>query len=94
MFVAAVCEYSGEDHRETVMQLLQQYGFHRVYENLFESFTIKEQTLSRLKRDLDRATDSFGGFRFYQFPLEETLTITELAKKKWKRILLKSSEGE
>ncbi len=94
MFVAVVCEYSGDDHRVTVTQLLKQYGFKRVYDNLFESTTIKEQTLSRLKRDLDRATDSFGGFRFYQYPLEDTLTITDLAKKKWRRILLKPSEGE
>ena len=94
MFVAVVCEYSSDDHRETVGRLMRQYGFRQVYDCLFESMTIREQTLSRLKRDLDRATDSFGGFRFYQYPLEDTLTITNLSKKKWRRILLKSSEGE
>ncbi|MBN2051008.1 MAG: CRISPR-associated protein Cas2 [Spirochaetales bacterium] len=92
--MAIVCEYAGDDHKEAVNRLMKLYGFKPVYDNLFESLTVREQTLSRLKRDLDKTTDSFGAFRFYQYPLENTLAITNLTKKKWKRILLKPLEGE
>ena len=47
-----------------------------------------ENTLKRLKRDIDRVTDHFDRVRFYQYPYEEQMIITMLEKKRWKRIIL------
>ena len=35
--------------------------------------------------DLDRATDSYDRVRFYQYPFDDTLVITDLETKKWRR---------
>ena len=75
MFAAVVCDLASEDHRIEVYELLIQYGFKQVIKDVFESTRIAENTLMRLKRDIDKATDFYDKVRFYQFPLEDTLTI-------------------
>ena len=89
MFVAVVCELGSDDNRGEVHALLRQYGFEPVYAELFESVTIKESLLPRLKRDLDRVTDSYDRMRIYQYPLEGTLVITTLRNKKWRKSILR-----
>ena len=89
MFVAVVCELGSDDNRDEVHALLRQYGFESVYAELFESVTIKESLLPRLKRDLDRITDSYDRMRIYQYPMEETLVITTLRNKKWRKSILR-----
>ena len=69
--------------------MLRQYGFEPVYAELFESVTIKESLLPRLKRDLDRITDSYDRMRIYQYPMEGTLVITTLRNKKWRKTILR-----
>ena len=88
MFAAVVCDLASEDHRIEVYELLIQYGFKQVIKDVFESTRIAENTLMRLKRDIDKATDFYDKVRFYQFPLEDTLTITSLSEKKWRRIIV------
>ena len=88
MFVAVVCELGGEDTRQDVHALLRQYGFTQVYGALYESVSIKETLLPRLKRDLDRHTDSYDRIRMYQYPLEDTLIITTLQNKRWRKTIL------
>ncbi len=85
MFVAVTCECSSDDHRLAVFDVLRQYGFKMVLQDVHESTAISETTLNRLKRDLDRVTDSFDVIRLYQFPIEGTLAITALKEKKWRR---------
>ena len=85
MFVAVVCEFSIDDHKKAVFQLLRQYRFEMVIKDVFESSTINEKSLNRLKRDVDKVTDSYDVIRFYQFPLEGALAITALKDKKWRR---------
>ncbi|MCK4541026.1 MAG: CRISPR-associated endonuclease Cas2 [Spirochaetales bacterium] len=94
MFVAVSCDLSNEDHIDDVRDILKQFGFKEVQKNLFESARLKENTVSRLKRELDKATDSFDKLRFYQFPIKETLVITELVQKKWKRIIVRDVIGQ
>lgn len=89
MFVALVCGFSDEDHKKDAEQVILQYGFSRVMENLFESSTIGEAYLTRLKHDLDRITDSYDSLRFYQYPVENTLAITSLKEKKWRRLIVR-----
>ena len=89
MFVAVVCELGSDDNREELHALLRQYGFEQVYRDLYESMTIKENVLPRLKRDLDRRTDSYDRIRIYQYPLEGTLIITSLHNKRWRKTVLR-----
>ncbi len=89
MFVAISCELANDDHVLAIQLLMKEYGFTEVVKNLFESVKLKEEVLSRLKRDIDRRTDSFDVVRMYQYPLEETLVITTLRDKHWKRTVVK-----
>jgi CRISPR-associated protein Cas2 len=85
MYVAVCVELAGDDSRQATQELLAQYGFKRVLAGLFESLTVTEERLARLKRDLDRITDSYDRIRFYQYPLDDTLVMTDLETKKWRR---------
>lgn len=89
MFVSIICEISNDDHKIAVKHLLSEYGFKQIFENLYESMTIKEKELARLKRDIDRRTDSYDSVRIYQYPLEDGLVITTLRDKRWRRIVVK-----
>ncbi len=89
MFVSAACDYGNEDSRIKVDQLLLQYGFRKVQKNLYETTSLSEKNLARLKLEVDKLTDFYDTLRLYQFPLESTLVITSLEGKKWKRSVLK-----
>ncbi len=86
MFVAVVGEFSQDDHRVAAHTLFKQYGLTQITVSLFESHTIKENTLARLKHDIDRVTDYYDIVRFYQYPLDELFVVTALEKKRWRRI--------
>lgn len=89
MFVSIICEISNDDHKISVKHLLSEYGFKQIFEILYESTTIKEKELARLKRDIDRRTDSYDSVRIYQYPIENTLVITTLRDKRWRRVVVK-----
>lgn len=89
VFVSVVGEFAQDDHRIAAEELFRQYGLREVVRGVFESVSITENTLARLKREVDRATDSYDTLRFYQYPLEDTLVVTTLSKKQWRRILVK-----
>ena len=86
MFVAVVCDFSNDDHKFIVTDLLVQYGFTRITRNLFESTTIDETSLVRLKKDIDGETDSYDVVRIYQYPMENTLVVSSMEKKKWRKL--------
>ena len=90
MFVAVACEFANDDHRKAGYDLLGQYGFRKVLKDAFESATLSETALSRLKKDLDRIADSYDSVRLYQFPVDGTLAITILKEKKWRRLIVKT----
>ena len=85
MFTAVICECSTDDHRSSIYNVLKQYGFKKVARDAFESEKISENNLARLKKDIDRITDSYDILRFYQFPMEGTLIISSLKDNKWRR---------
>ena len=89
MFVSAACDYGNEDSRIRVDHLLLQYGFRKVQKNLYETSSLSEKNLARLKLDVDKLSDFYDTLRLYQYPLENTLIITVLEGKKWKRTVLK-----
>jgi CRISPR-associated protein Cas2 len=88
MFVSVVCDIGSEDNKASVIEILKMYGFNQVIENLFESTKIKEESLLRMKRDIDKSTDYYDKIRFYQYPVEDTMVITFLTQKKWKKYVI------
>ncbi len=93
MFVAVNCDLGSEEHRDRVHATLVQYGFQRVHGSLYESLTINDKGLLRLKRDLDRLLDSYDALRFYQYPMENTLVISSLKEKKWRKTVVNTLKG-
>ena len=83
MFVAVACDFANPDHKDVVIDLLLQYGFKKSMNNLYESTAIDDKRLTRLKKDIDRNTDSYDRLRIFQYPMENTLVITSLDNKKW-----------
>lgn len=90
MFVAAACDLGNEDSRVKVDSLLLQYGFKKVQKNLYESTSLNDKNLARLKIEVDKLTDHYDVLRFYQYPVEGTLVITSLEQKKWRRLVMKA----
>ena len=94
MFVAVACDLGSEDRRKRVHSSLVEYGFKKVHEGLYESFTINDSGLLRLKRELDRMTDSYDSLSFYQYPMEKHLVISVLKEKKWRKTVVSTKRGE
>ena len=94
MFVAVAFDLCSEDHLKRVQSNLVEYGFKKVHEGLYESLTINDNGLLRLKRELDRMTDSYDSLRFYQYPMENTLVISELKEKKWRKTVVSTARRE
>ena len=90
MFVAIAVDPGSIERAKELADLLAQYGFKSVQRGLWESATISQDTLNRIKRDLDKATDGFDRFRFFQFPMEGTLVLSSLKEKKWRRMVAKA----
>jgi CRISPR-associated protein Cas2 len=86
MFVAITCDFSSEDHKNEISALLQQYGLKKIQNWVFESAAVNDTDMIRLKKDIDRCTDSYDTIRIYQYPMESTLVITALEAKKWRKI--------
>lgn len=92
MYVAVAIDPGSTIRAGELAELLLQYGFKKVQRGLWESVAVSEKVLNRLKVDLDRATDMSDKLRLFQFPVENALSITSLADKKWRRIVARSSE--
>ena len=86
MFVSVMCDIATDDHRIAVQRLLKQYGFSKIQRDLYESTSIGNTALTRLKKDIDRVIDSYDTIRFYQFPMDDTFVITSLREKKWRKL--------
>ena len=89
MFVAIACDLGSDDRRRELYSMLRQYGFEAVLEDVYESVSIHPGSLSRLKRDIDRHTDSYDTVRLYQYPSEDTLVISSLSGKRWRKTVLR-----
>jgi CRISPR-associated protein Cas2 len=92
MFVSVAVDPGSEGRARELADLLSQYGFEKIQRGLWESACISPETLSRLKRDLDRATDAFDRLRVFQFPVEGTLVLSTLREKKWRRLVARGGD--
>jgi len=89
MFVSIALDPGSEERARELADLLAQYGFEKVQRGLWESAVVSPDTLTRIKRDLDKATDGMDRIRLFQFPLDGTLVLTTLKDKKWRRMVAK-----
>jgi len=92
MFVAIAVDSGSTERARELADLLAQYGFTRIQRGLWESMSMSPDTLTRVKRDLDKATDAFDRLRFFQFPMEGTLVLSSLKEKKWRKMVAKNAE--
>jgi CRISPR-associated protein Cas2 len=92
MFVSIALDPGSEGRAKELNDLLAQYGFEKVQRGLWESAFVTADSLNRLKRDLDNATDAFDRLRLFQFPVDGTLALTTLRDKKWRRMVAKNTE--
>jgi CRISPR-associated protein Cas2 len=90
MIVSIAVDPGSEGRAKELADLLSQYGFEKIQRGLWESSIVSLETLDRLKRDLDRATDAFDRLRIFQFPVNGTLALTTLRDKKWRRVVAKA----
>ena len=79
----------GEESAVHLSELLTFHGFERVQRACWESSTVNEKQLIDLKREIDRVTDYYDVIRMYQYPVKGLLAISTLAKKKWRKILIR-----
>jgi len=89
MFVAIAVDPGSLQRARELADLLAQYGFKKVQNGLWESYTVSPDTLNRVKKDLDKATDGFDRLRFFQYPMDETLVLSSLKEKQWRRMVAK-----
>lgn len=93
MYVCVAVDCGSEERARELAELLAQYGFVKAQRGLWESTAVSEGLLTRVKRDMDKATDGFDRLRFFQFPMEGTLVISSLRDKKWRRIVARDAEA-
>jgi CRISPR-associated protein Cas2 len=91
MFVSIALDPGSEGRARELADLLGQYGFEKIQRGLWESAFVSPETLIRLKKDLDQATDAFDRLRIFQFPVEGTLALTSLRDKKWRRVVARGA---
>jgi CRISPR-associated protein Cas2 len=89
MFVAVVIDPGSEDNQKLAANMLFRYGYKQRQANVFESTSVTDKQLARLKLDLDRICDFYDSIRFYQFPVDDTLVITALNEKRWRRTVVR-----
>jgi CRISPR-associated protein Cas2 len=89
MFVSIVLDPGSELRAKELTDLLRQYGFEKIQRGVWESGSIAQATLDRVKHDLDRATDAYDRIRIFQFPVDGTLVVSALKDKKWRRLTAK-----
>ena len=93
MFVSIAIDPGSEERAKELADLLAQYGFEKVQRGLWESATVSPATLTRVKRDLDKATDGMDRLRLFQFPMDGTLVLSTLRDKKWRRMVAKEKQS-
>ena len=93
MFVSVVLDPGGEESARQLAEILVTWGFEKVQRACWESATINDSTLAKLKQEIDRVTDYYDSVRLYQFPVEGIMAITVLSKKKWKRVIVRPPAG-
>lgn len=89
MFVSVVLDPGGEESARQLAEVLINFGFEKVQRACWESASITDALLAKLKLEIDKVTDYYDSVRMYQFPVEGLLAVTVLSKKKWRRVVVR-----
>jgi CRISPR-associated protein Cas2 len=89
MFVSIAIDPGSEERARELADLLGRYGFEKIQRGLWESTSIAQDLIGQLKRDMDRATDSYDRIRIYQYPMDGFFVISGMREKKWRRLVAK-----
>lgn len=93
MFVSVILDPGGIDSAQALVNVLSSYGFKKIQRSCWESVSVKEIELAKIKKEIDRVTDYYDTVRIYQFPLDGMFVITELKQKKWKKCQMKGGNS-
>ena len=89
MFVSVMIDPGSEESAAHLSELLAFHGFKRMQRACWESVAVNAKQLVALKREIDRVTDYYDVIRIYQYPVDGLLAISTLAKKKWRKLLIR-----
>ncbi|MCQ2580194.1 MAG: CRISPR-associated endonuclease Cas2 [Treponemataceae bacterium] len=93
MFVSVILDPGSTESAQTLAKLLTFYGYTKKQRSCWEHTSVSEERLLALKKDIDRVTDYYDTLRIYQYPVQGVMAITELNKKKWRKMLMRMSES-
>ena len=94
MFVYVLLDPSSMDSAKSLSSVFTHFGFKKIQRACWESTAVSSEIFNNLKKEIDRVTDYYDVIRIYQFPVEGSFAVTELAKKKWKRCVLKNQSSK
>ena len=92
MFVSIIVDPGSIDSAKSLVELLTNSGFKKVQRSCWENPKISEADLSEIKKDIDRVTDYYDTVRIYQYPIEGVMAISELTRKKWRKMMMRLAE--
>lgn len=92
MFVSVILDPGAVETARALAEVLSLYGYTKKQRSCWEHTSVSEEKLTALKKDLDRVTDYYDSLRIYQYPVQGVMAITELSRKKWRKMLLRLSE--
>lgn len=88
MYVSVACDFNSDNSRKIVDSILMQYGFIRCQKDFYEINSIMDNSVAKLKLEIDRHCDSYDQIRMYQYPMEHKLVISFLQEKRWKKKII------
>ncbi|NLK46890.1 MAG: CRISPR-associated protein Cas2 [Treponema sp.] len=91
MFVSVILDPGAAESAKALAQILTFYGYTKKQRSCWEHTAVSEARLLALKKDIDRVTDYYDTLRIYQYPVQGVMAITELNKKKWRKMLMRMS---
>ncbi len=94
MFVSVILDPGAAESANALAQILTFYGYQKKQRSCWEHTSVSEERFTALKKDIDRVTDYYDKVRFYHYPVQGAMAITELKQKKWRKMLMKSSADD
>lgn len=92
MFVSVILDPGTVESARALTEVLASYGYTKKQRSCWEHTAVNEDRLLALKKDLDRVTDYYDSLRIYQYPVQDVMAITELSRKKWRKLLMRLSQ--
>ncbi len=90
MFVSVMLDPGGVETSKSLSAALIEFGFTKVQRACWETASMSPEQFDALKKNVDALTDYYDTVRFYQFPCDGQLVVTELHQKKWRRFTVHS----